>query len=64
MHEGREPGRPGTLVVALALTGLSGVANILVGAVVLTLLDTGALPARGGTSSPAGCGTGRRTTVR
>ena len=48
MRRSGEPVRPSTLSVALALTGLSGLGNVLVGAVVLILLHTGALPNSGG----------------
>jgi hypothetical protein len=46
-----EPKRPATLVTALALTVLTGVANVLVGGVVLGLLLVGALPNSPGLSS-------------
>ena len=39
-----QPARPATIVTALALTAVSGLANIVVGVAVLTLLHTGALP--------------------
>jgi hypothetical protein len=39
-----EPKVPATLVTALALTALTGVANVLVGSMVLTLLLIGTLP--------------------
>ena len=48
MRHSGEPVRPRTLSVALALTGISGLGNVLVGAVVLLLLHTGALPNTGG----------------
>ena len=46
-----EPQRPATLVSALALTALTGLANILVGGVALTLLAIGALPNSPGLST-------------
>jgi hypothetical protein len=49
-HSG-EPRRPATLVTGLGLTALTGVANILVGGVVLALLLVGALPNSPGLSS-------------
>jgi hypothetical protein len=47
-----EPQRPATLVTALALTALAGLANILVGGVVLNLLLIGTLPNSPGLSTP------------
>jgi hypothetical protein len=46
-----EPQRPATLGTALALSALTGLANVLVGGVVLTLLLIGALPNSPGLSS-------------
>ena len=46
-----EPQRPATLVTALALTALTGLANILVGGVVLMLLLIGTLPNNPGLST-------------
>jgi hypothetical protein len=44
-------GRPATIVTALVLTALSGLANVLVGGAVLALLGVGALPESPGLSS-------------
>ena len=47
-----QPQRPTTLVTALVLTALTGLANVLVGGVVLNLLLIGALPHSSGLSTP------------
>ena len=46
-----QPQRPTTLVTALVLTALPGLANVLVGGVVLNLLLIGALPNSPGLST-------------